>query len=352
MILWRLKIHGIFIGAWLCLHLGCVANQGAFITNAAQNDMAPAPPMAAEDTVTILFFRQSNYMGGGRTHILRLDDRDIGELTEDNYYRLEVWPGEYRLTVFMPTEIFFGQTQPPMSVGDRVCFGPEDAGAVFSYQYTDGMGGRGFERRRLTTSPDFLSVRSLAAHLTARDTAQVSSYMNARYDGPAIQGRPHGQGTLTWPDGAFYKGVFEHGIATGKAKFHYPDGRIFMGVYDKGRPQGPGVLMAPDRRILFAGRFVDEKPHGVGLRSGKKGPEFCIFDHGRDATESFRRLAGEILDKEQLQKDHEAAIERERSWCREEFSLGRNLCGCAPLAPDFDNWRECTAPVGERHYLP
>lgn len=352
MFFFRSSLYSLIIAAWLCLHWGCYANPAAFIKDTAQDAIAPVAQTAPADAVTILFYRQSNYMGGGRIHILRLDDHDIGELTGDNYYRLEVWPGEYRLTVFMPAEIFLGQTHPPMSVGSRVRFEPEDAGAVFAYQYTDGMGGRGFKRRRLAASPEFLSGRSPGAHLTVRDTAQVTSYLNARYDGPAIRGRPHGLGTLTWPDGAVYKGVFEHGIATGDAKFHFPDGPIFMGVYARGRPQSPGVLMSPDGRILFAGRFVDEKPHGVGLRTGKDGPEFCIFDHGRDATETFRQLAGQILDEQQLKKDHQAAIERERSWCLEEFALGRNLCGCAPLAPDFENWRECTAPVGERHPLP
>jgi hypothetical protein len=330
MIPWRSTLHSIFIAAWLFLYWGCAANPDAFRKDAPQDTITPEYPIAAADTVTILFFRQSNYMGGGRIHILRLDDHDIGELTGDNYYRLELWPGEYRFTVFRPG----------------------DAGAVFAYQYTDGMGNRGFKRRRLTASPDFLSGRSLGAHLAARDTAQVTSYLNARYDGPAIHRRPHGRGTLTWPDGAVYRGVFEHGTATGKAEFRFPDGRIFMGAYARGRPQSPGVLMDPDGRILFAGRFVDEKPHGVGLRTGKEGPEFCIYDHGRDATESFQQLAGEILDKQQLETDHQAAIERERAWCLEEFALGRNLCGCAPLAPDFENWQECAAPVGERHYLP
>ena len=112
MILSRLKIHCIFISAWLCLQWGCAANPDPLITDSGQNAIAPSPAMAAEDTITILFLRQSNYMGGGRIHILRLDDRDIGELTENNYYRIEVWPGEYRLSVFMPTEIFFGQTHP------------------------------------------------------------------------------------------------------------------------------------------------------------------------------------------------------------------------------------------------
>jgi hypothetical protein len=344
------KVQILAVAAWLCLLCGCSAIPAGPAGDSVHDGIVSGLPTA--DTVTLLFFRQANYSGGGRIHILRLDDHDIGELTADNYFRLEVWPGQYRLAVFLPAETFFGQTQPAMSIGDNVCFDAEDAGAVYVYQYTDGMGHRGFTRRRLPGPPDFLSGRSLGAHLTARDTAQVPMYFSARYDGPAVHGRPHGRGTLTWPDGASYNGVFEHGIATGKAKFHFPDGRVFMGIYTRGRPQGPGVLMTPEGRILFAGRFIDEKPHGVGLRTGKKGPEFCIFDHGRDATESFRELAGEILDRHQLEKDHLAAIERERKWCLEESALGRNLCGCAPLAPEFENWQECAAPVGERHYLP
>jgi hypothetical protein len=49
----------------------------------------------------------------------------------------------------------------------------------------------------------------------------------------------------------------------------------------------------------------------------------------------------------ELRKDHRARVEDERIWCEEEFALGRNLCGCAPLATDFKNWQECMAPVGK-----
>jgi hypothetical protein len=366
---WLSTIPILLIVAMLCLQSGCAATQARDGVDSIQAGIPPANGSPNTDTVTIFFFRQPNYMGGGRIHMLRLDGHAIGELTGDNYYRLELWPGEYQFTVFLPSEIFFGQTNPPMSISDRVFLEPGDAGAAFTYQFTDGMGDRGFQRRRVTVRPTALAGRSMAARLTARDTAQVTSWLNARYDGPAIHGRPHGRGTLTWPDGGVYKGIFEHGCPTGKARFYFPNGQVFMGVFAKGRPESPGILMAPDGHILFAGRFVDEKPNGVGLRTGTTGPEFCIFDHGRDTTKSFRQLAAETMDPsvdtpriirwlrelakaKELKKDHQAAIQRERTWCREEFDLGRNLCGCAPLAPDFDNWQECAAPVGERHYLP
>ncbi len=293
----RLPVYGIGVIVTLCTLFGCVASSGG-----AGSLLSTVDPfevrMPATDKITILFFRKANYAGGGRIHLLKLDDREIGELTADNYYRLEIWPGEYKFTIFLPAENFFGQTNPPLSISERVRFGPNDIGGVFAYQFTDGMSSRGFERRRLASPADLLSNRSLAGSLSARETAQVTLLFNTRYDGPAANLKPHGIGTLTWPDGAVYHGVFEHGLPTNKARFLFSDGTIFMGLYDRGRPKSPGVLMAPDGRILFAGNFIDEKPHGVGLRMGDEAPEFCAYDHGRDITKSFRQLAREALDAE------------------------------------------------------
>jgi hypothetical protein len=294
---WRWWAYGIGASFTLCLLFGCAASSGGNSTIPSAENPAGLQ-MPAPDKIAIFFFRKANYTGGGRIHILKVDNRQIGELTADNYYRLEFWPGEYQFTVFLPSETFFGQTNPSMSISDRVRFGPADTGGVFAYQFTDGMGRRGFERRRLTHPPSFMSARSLGGSFKARETAQVTMFLDTRYDGPAINGQPHGIGTLTWPDGAVYRGVFEHGIATDKARFVFPDERIFMGSYHKGRPNSPGVLTTPDGRILFAGDFVAEKPDGVGLRAGKETPEFCVYDHGRDITKSFRHLARETLDAE------------------------------------------------------
>jgi hypothetical protein len=297
MILLRLPAYGIGALLMLCTLLGCAASSGDANRSPA-NRIFSGSRMPASDKIMIFFYRQSNYTGGGRIHLLKVDGREIGELTGDNYYRLEIWPGEYQFSVFLPSESFFGQTSPPMSISERVRFEPGDTGGVFAYQFTDGMGSRGFERRRLTHQPAFLSNRSLAASLSARDTAQVTMHLNTRYDGPSIDGLPHGKGTLTWPDGSVYQGVFEHGWPTNEARFMFTNGETFMGLFYKGRPKSPGVLMDPDGRILFAGNFVEEKPNGVGLRTGEDAPEFCVFDHGRDITKTFRQLAQEVLDAE------------------------------------------------------
>ena len=398
------------------------------------------------DRIVIYFYRQANYSGGGRIHILQLDDRKVGDLTADNYYKLTLWPGQYFFAVFLPEEEFLGQTSPPMTIGEQVDFQASDSGNIFTYQYTDGSGTGGFKLDRVTTpSSQLLSDRILGAELDARETAQVTEFFGARYDGPAIHNRPHGLGTLTFSDGSRYHGFFEHGIATNKARFYFKNGTVFMGVFHRGRPLSPGVLMTPCGGILFAGQFLDEQPHGVGLRSGQEFPEFCVYDHGRDVTKSFRQLAREILDEEdqaqieafvqqknghasppfdeteyaaapgvpgaeepagegvsppsenadqaatpphqpveqppdshvdkmrtkgklieelrrtrlerelvkvmELKNDHRERIEEERSWCREEFALGRRLCRCAPFEADSQEWTECTESFGGRHSI-
>jgi len=437
MALLRLMVYGINAIAALYLFFGCAPSpNGANRIQVNANLIELQKPEPG--TLTILFYRKVTYAGGGRIHILKLDNHEIGEMTSDNYYRLEIWPGEYQITVYQPPENFLGQNNPSISISDWVRFGPTDVGGIFAYQFTDGMGRRGFKRWRLAEPLALLFNRSLAGSLSARDTAQVLTFLNARYDGPALNRLPHGVGTLTWPDGQVYQGVFEHGVPTNRARFFFTNGHIFRGLFSKGRPESPGVLMAPDGRILFAGQFIDEKPHGVGLRDGLESPEFCVYNHGQDTTKSFGQLAKEMTDEDdqaqieafprrighlsaqieaaherlfrlktsqtihqdktdeqvvqldqniltmerarasmertaesdlrhftetlrttrweretnkfaELRKDHRAKIESERIWCEEEFALGRNLCGCAPLATDFKNWQECMAPVGKRY---
>ena len=439
MILSRRLVRLILAATVLGLCAGCAMWPGNHLqSESAECQASFLRPEA--DRIEVYFFRQASYSGLGRIHVLKLDGRRVGELTADNYYKLTLWPGQYFFTVFLPEEDFLGQTSPPMTIGEQVTFLPADCGSIFTYQYTDGLGTGGFKLSRAKTRPGLLSDRTLAGDLGVRDTAQVTEYFGTRYDGPAAYKRPHGLGTLTFSDGSQYRGIFEHGRATNRARFYFSNGTVFMGVFHRGRPQSPGILMTPCGNILFAGRFIDEQPHGVGLRNGKEFPEFCVYDHGRDVTKSFRRLAREILDVEdqaridaftlqsssdslpsdqpnsapgpamtdedpgpgdlkiesvespqtgslhhlqiqtpdnqadaiqarrqlieelrrtrferelakvmELKEDHRARVEEERSWCQEEFALGRRLCQCAAFAADLDDWEECTEPFESEH---
>lgn len=469
------SIYLIFICSSLMLsvlHLwGCHFNHPKGLSSIeGQNRHLETP--SAEGRLTVYCFRHANFTGGGRTHVLEIDNNVIGPLTAGNYYRLEMWPGEYHFTISLPREEFFGQVDPPITLSRQINLIRHAAGNTYIFEYTDGMGSGGFAIQRITVIPKALSNRTLAGNLDARKTAQLTQFYDARYDGPAMNGRPHGQGTLNWPDGGIYKGIFRHGTPTREAKFYFPDGHIFMGPNYRGRPTSPGVLMSPQGHILFAGNFVNEKPHGVGMRSGPNGPEFCEYENGNDITKTFRDLAKEALDVEdqqtidtwqpdledlsaaenqsktshqmankslevkneqatlersdpvdgnttekqsqkqqlteqsvniapeklhtdvvlnqqqlealekekkrleletQAEKDkfikqlrasryereiakekvfrklHQAKVEKERQWCREEFNQGRNLCTCAALADDFDLWQECWEPLRKRY---
>lgn len=387
----------------------------------------------AADKIVVFFFRHSNFSGGGRIHLLKIDGHVVGEITGRNCYRIELWPGTYQFTIHLPAEEFFGQKNPPRSISTLVHFGPSDAGSAFGLQYSDGMGGRSFTRHLWNRMPAFMSDRLLSGSLSARDTAQVRTFMDARYDGPALNGQPHGKGALTWPDGSVYRGTFEYGRPTNTARFFFPDGKTYMGQFHKGRPGTPGVLSASNGDIIFAGDFVDEKPDGIGLRIRDKRPEFCQYDQGRDITQSFRNLAREALNIEdekqieafsrrsnrlgeqiqaakarfkdsdvqsslsadqaaelenriqtlefdrsrlertaasdlrkfveslrasrwerelikvmQLKNDHQARVDEERTWCREEFALNRRPCRCAPLADNFSIWDTCEDQIEKR----
>ncbi|MBT8338725.1 MAG: hypothetical protein HKP58_05495 [Desulfatitalea sp.] len=274
---------------------GCATGAGDF-----DADRKSTGTHAPADKVAVYIYRESNYKGGGRTHLLQLDDRTLGPLTGDNYYRMVLWPGHYYLNVHLPAESFLGEKNPPVSVGQRLLLEPRLAGRTFVYVYEDGAGLR-YEETTRAAADELEASRVLAKDFGVRDTARLKSFMRAGYDGPEMFGSPHGQGTLTWPDGCRYVGIFDHGALTETGKFYFSDGRIFMGQLFQGRPKGKGALFTPTGQVLFAGTFRDEKPHGIGFRSGRQGPELCRFEHGEDVTPAIEFLAEAAAEDQEAQ---------------------------------------------------
>jgi hypothetical protein len=342
------------------------------------------PALMNRNQIEIFFLRHENHRGQGRMHLLTVDRKVIGPLTANNYYRLMMWPGEYEFSIRLPKEEFLGQVQEAMTISRRVTLANYSAGSAFLCSYTDGSGTGGLCLVPVTTRPSQLEGRIMAGSLDARQTAQATRLFTARYDGPAVGGQPHGKGLLQWPDGSLYIGVLSHGVPTSEARFYFPGGRSYMGSYNRGRPDGEGVLISIEGEILFAGRFKNEAPHGVGLRNGKDGPEYCLFNLGSDMTRTFRQLAAEELDREdgtciaewshQIEKigaeehakrvrqlknsrqtreaareaaileKHRTAVEKRRQRCRLSFAKGLYPCTCAPFAEDWIQWQACTEP--------
>jgi len=344
------------------------------------------------DKVVIYFYRAANFKGGGRTHLLQLDGRTLGRLTDDNFYRIELWPGKYYLNIHLPEETFMGQTSLPMSIGVPLHLTDRDAGKAYLCLYEEGE-----KVRRWPAEPDQLRAlrrsRTLNRALQVAETAHLKEFFKTRYEGPEMHGQPHGRGTLYWDDGSRYEGVFHYGFVTPEGRFYFPDGDIYMGRLDKGRPVGSGVLMSPDGEVIYAGPFKAEKPHGKGLRAGDDGPEYCTYEMGEDITPSFFDLAeqavrqqdrqameqfltfcpysmtldadeafvelydetyqalGDHLDETRpfrkdaayrdLTRKEAQGIAQERAWCEDQFARDRHWCICAPFDENAAQWREC-----------
>lgn len=360
--------------------------QNTQTTNQRSNQAIRHP----SDVFTLYFYREANYQGSGRLHFLIIDGNKVGPLEAENYYRIDLWPGQYHLSVYLPEEEFLGWSSPPTQTSIKLTVRNDGVPGHGIYKYTDGKGIYREHSDGAEEATRLTAQRVLAGSLTSRDTAQVKSLYDTRYDGPALKEKAHGMGMLTWDDGSVFVGRFVFGDATNEGKFFTVEGPVYMGPKRKGRPTGPGVWMTHDGHILYAGDFLGEVPHGSGIRTGPDGPEFCKYDRGNDITLTLRERVLMAIEEEDLrmaqqmatndlsletigsntgasqQQNHvepadpetisyvrilakqkeieseiRSQINKRRDWCKEEFLLGRRLCACAPLADDFENWTSC-----------
>ena len=66
------------------------------------------------------------------------------------------------------------------------------------------------------------------------------------YEGQVIQNTPmdeflpHGEGTVKYKSGGFYKGNFKFGLKEGKGRKVNPDNSIYEGLYFNDMPHGQG----------------------------------------------------------------------------------------------------------------
>jgi hypothetical protein len=61
-----------------------------------------------------------------------------------------------------------------------------------------------------------------------------------KYVGKLLNGLPHGQGKLTWPNGDYYDGLFKYGKRNGMGKRVNTDGSEYQGEYLDDKPNGRG----------------------------------------------------------------------------------------------------------------
>jgi len=92
-------------------------------------------------------------------------------------------------------------------------------------------------------------------------------YSNADYVGALKNNVPNGYGTLTFSSGEYvgrnYLGQFKNGKKHGQGKTSWPNGYSYTGSYRDGNMEGLGTVIWPNGS-QYTGHFLDNKQHGQG----------------------------------------------------------------------------------------
>ena len=62
-------------------------------------------------------------------------------------------------------------------------------------------------------------------------------------------GKPHGQGTMTWADGSTYTGAFKDGNFNGQGTMRYTDGDTHTGEWKDDKENGQGTYTYADGTV-------------------------------------------------------------------------------------------------------
>ena len=84
---------------------------------------------------------------------------------------------------------------------------------------------------------------SAVAQSSDTDTATKEYDSGAVYQGQFKDGKQHGQGTYTAPDGYQYTGEWIEGVIPGKGKAKFPNGSEYTGDFKEGVPDGQGKIV-------------------------------------------------------------------------------------------------------------
>lgn len=89
---------------------------------------------------------------------------------------------------------------------------------------------------------------------------------DGEYNGSVdVRGQPHGSGTIVYPSGARFEGVFSHGIKQGHGKFYDSEGRIrFDANWHHNNPRGYARLYKPEQSVPFFEGFIHDARHATG----------------------------------------------------------------------------------------
>lgn len=90
------------------------------------------------------------------------------------------------------------------------------------------------------------------------------------YVGQFRAGRPHGQGTMSYPGSNKYVGEWRNGKREGEGTMWYPIGHKYVGEWRNNRRSGKGTMTYPDGR-KYVGSWRSGKRNGQGIEYGGDG---------------------------------------------------------------------------------
>lgn len=117
---------------------------------------------------------------------------------------------------------------------------------------------------------------------TKPDTQTVYIY-GGRYHGSIQDGKPHGRGALTWPDGSRYEGEFVNGDFHGRGVYSFANGNRYEGNFLDDVFHGHGVYTWTNGN-RYEGDFTNGKRTGRG-----------VFTWGEDTSWAGDRYEGNFL---------------------------------------------------------
>jgi uncharacterized caspase-like protein len=111
------------------------------------------------------------------------------------------------------------------------------------------------------------------------------------YVGEVVNGRLHGQGTWTHPDGRKYVGEHKDGTLHGQGTYTWASGNKYIGEFKDGKQHGQGTITWSNGD-KYAGEFKDGKRHGQGTITWSNGDKYAgeFKDGNRTGQGTWTRL--------------------------------------------------------------
>ena len=98
----------------------------------------------------------------------------------------------------------------------------------------------------------------------ALDQATIKLNSGATYSGETVLGSiPSGSGTVAWPDGGKYTGMFFNGMPSGKGTLTYSNGDVYTGQFEYGFRSGKGTMIFANGDS-YIGEWKADMMHGQG----------------------------------------------------------------------------------------